>query len=189
MAISHPQQRLRAPSRSLSLALHAAGIVSFLLSFRFLYTWETPLSNTYGGNYQFLTIIGLALSLITFSVGLLSDVTLSPTLFRLKNYLAIVSAPLEILITTLYWGLCAIDRSLVFPPEFALDIIPDIGFHAAPGVFLALDLLLFSPPWTIQRNNALVLSLAFTFGYWSWVEYCYGINGWYGFLYLCWDEY
>lgn len=179
MALRHGSQRIVSPSRSFSLVLHVAGIISFLLSFRFLYTWETPLSNSYGGNYQFLTIIGLALSLITFCVGLLSDITLSHRLFRLKNSLAVVSAPLEILITALYWGLCAIDKSLVFPPEFQLDILPDIGFHAAPGIFLALDLLLFSPPWTIERNNALVLSLGFAFGYWFWVEHCFGRNGWY----------
>ncbi|KAK6072520.1 integral membrane protein [Seiridium cupressi] len=179
MAGSHPLQRLRAPSRSLSLILHAAGITSFLFSFQFLNNWETPLSKSYGGNYQFLTIIGLAGSLLTFSVGLLSDLTLSPQLFRLKNHLATITAPLEILITILYWGLCAIDKSLVFPPEFQLDILPDVGFHAAPGVFLALDLLLFSPPWTIERNNALVLSLGIAFGYWYWVEYCFGKNGWY----------
>jgi hypothetical protein len=179
MAASRGPQRLRAPSRSTSLVLHVAGITSFLLSFRFLNSWETPLSNSYGGNYQFLTIIGLAASLLTFSVGLLSDLTLSPQLFRLKNYLAVITAPLEILITVLYWGLCAIDKSLVFPPEFQLDILPDVGFHAAPGILLALDLLLFSPPWTIERNNAFVLSLGFAFGYWSWVEYCFGRNGWY----------
>lgn len=179
MAVPHPLQRLRAPSRSLSLILHGAGIVSFLLSFQFLYTWETPLTNSFGGNYQFLTIIGLSLSLITFVVAFLADLTLSSQLFQLKNSLAVISAPLEILITTLYWGLCAIDKSLVFPPEYRLDILPDVGFHAAPGILLALDLLFFSPPWTIERNNALVLSVGFAFGYWAWVEYCFGHNGWY----------
>ncbi|KAI4600163.1 hypothetical protein KJ359_001265 [Pestalotiopsis sp. 9143b] len=179
MAAAHPLQRLGSPSRSLSLVLHAAGITSFLLSFRFLNSWETPLSNSYGGNYQFLTIIGLALSLATFGVGLAADLTLSPALFGLKNGLAVVAAPVEILITVLYWGLCAIDKSLVFPPEFQLDLLPDVGFHAAPGVLLALDLLLFSPPWTIRRDAALLLSLVFALAYWAWVEVCYGRNGWY----------
>ncbi|KAF3017388.1 hypothetical protein G7054_g13301 [Neopestalotiopsis clavispora] len=178
-AAVHPLQRLSAPSRSLSLILHAAGITSFLLSFRFLNEWETPLSNSYGGNYQFLTIIGLALSLATFVVGLAADVTLSRPLFRLKNALAVVAAPLEILITVLYWGLCAIDKSLVFPPEFQLDVLPDVGFHAAPGILLAVDLLLFSPPWAVRRGGAFAQSLVFALGYWAWVEVCYGRNGWY----------
>ncbi|CAJ2513403.1 Uu.00g015220.m01.CDS01 [Anthostomella pinea] len=175
----HPLQRLASPARQLSMALHVAGIASFIASFRFLDTWDTPMSAAYGGHYQFLTIIGLALALCTFVVGLLADLTLSPQLFGVKNILSVCSAPLELLITILYWGLCAIDKNLVFPPEFQLDFLPDFGFHAAPGLFLTLDLLLLSPPWTIHGYSAMALSQALAFLYWFWVEYCFSQNGWY----------
>ncbi|KAK6864468.1 hypothetical protein PG990_006098 [Apiospora arundinis] len=175
----HQLQRLEAPSRQFSLLLHAAGIASFTASFRFLNSWDTPMSNAYGGHYQFLTIIGLSLAQITFVVGLLADITLSPSLFTIKNALSVFSAPLEILITVLYWGLCAIDKSLVFPPDFQLDFLPDFGFHAAPGLMLALDLLLLSPPWTVNAYSAVALSTTLGFGYWFWVEYCFSQNGWY----------
>jgi hypothetical protein len=174
----HPLQRLNSPSRQFSLCLHIAGVASFLASFQFLARWQTPLSEAYGGNYQFLTIIGLTLALCTFVVGLLADLTLSPTLFQAKNFLAVCSAPLEILVSILYWGLCAIDKNLVFPPESQLDILPDFGFHAAPGLFLAVDLLLLSPPWTINGFAAMALSQSIAFLYWFWVEYCYKHNGW-----------
>ncbi|KAI1845618.1 hypothetical protein JX266_008229 [Neoarthrinium moseri] len=179
MAARHPKQRLASPAWSLSLLLHAAGIASFLASFRFLDTWETPFSAAYGGHYQFLTILGLAGALVTFTVGLAADVLGSPRLFALKNALAVVAAPLECLITALYWGLCAVDKGLVFPPEFQLALLPDVGFHAAPGLLLAADLLLFSPPWTIRAYPAMGVSMVFAFGYWFWVEYCYSKNGWY----------
>ncbi|KAI0398442.1 FAR-17a/AIG1-like protein [Xylariaceae sp. FL0594] len=180
MALSrHPLQRLSSPSRQLSLCLHAAGITSFLASFRFLARWKTPLSEAYGGNYQFLTIIGLTLALCTFLVGLLADLTLSPTLFQAKNLLAVCSTPLEILVSVLYWGLCAIDKNLVSPSEFRLDFLPDFGFHAAPALFLAVDLLLLSPPWTINGFAAMALSQTLAFLYWFWVEYCFKQNGWY----------
>ncbi|KAI0136307.1 FAR-17a/AIG1-like protein [Xylariales sp. AK1849] len=175
----HPLQRFQAPSRQFSMLLHAAGIASFAASFKFLNEWDTPMSKSFGGHYQFLTIIGLFTATLTFVVGLLADLTLSEQLFAVKNFLAVCAAPVEILITTLYWGLCAIDKSLVFPPEFQLAILPDVGFHAAPGVLLALDLLLLSPPWTIQAYSAAGLSLAFAFAYWFWVEYCFSQNGWY----------
>ncbi|KAH8675345.1 FAR-17a/AIG1-like protein [Xylariales sp. PMI_506] len=175
----HPLQRFEAPSRQFSLLLHAAGIVSFIASFKFLFAWDVPIAHSYGGHFQFLTIIGLSLSLITFVIGLAADLTLSPALFGFKNYLAVGSAPLEILITILYWGLCAIDKSLVFPPDMQLDLLPDIGFHAAPGIFLALDLLLLSPPWSIHISNALTLSMIFGVLYFMWIEYCYSQNGWY----------
>ncbi|ORY62264.1 FAR-17a/AIG1-like protein [Pseudomassariella vexata] len=175
----HRLQRLEAPSRTLSMLLHIAGILSFTASFKFLDQWETPISSAYGGHYQFLTIIGLALAQITFVVGLLADITLSPMLFKAKNTLSTFSAPLEILITILYWGLCAIDKSLVFPPDLQLDFLPDFGFHAAPGIMLALDLLLLSPPWTIEAYSATVLSMSLAIVYWFWVEWCGQQNGWY----------
>lgn len=136
------------------------------------------MSASFGGHYQFLTILGLSLAQCTFVVGFLADITLSPQLFRLKNILSVCSAPLEVLISILYWGLCAIDKSLVFPPESQLDFLPDFGFHAAPAVFLATDLLLLSPPWTVNAYSALALSEVLAFSYWFWVEYCFSHNGW-----------
>ncbi|KAI0109657.1 FAR-17a/AIG1-like protein-domain-containing protein [Nemania sp. FL0031] len=175
----HPLQRLASPSRQASILLHTAGIVSFLASFRFLSNWETPMSSAFGGHYQFLTIIGLALALGTFVVGLVADITLSPTLFQAKNALAVCSAPLEVIITILFWGISAIDKKLVMPPEHEIGLLPNFGFHAAPGLFLTLDLLLLSPPWTIDGFAAVALSQTIAFMYWFWVEYCYQRNGWY----------
>ncbi|KAI1817887.1 FAR-17a/AIG1-like protein [Poronia punctata] len=175
----HSLQRLSSPSRSVSMILHTAGIASFAWSFRFLETIETPVSGSFGGNYQFLTIIGLSLALGTFVIGLLADLTLSPALFEAKNFLAVCSAPLEILVSILYWGLCAIDKSLVCPPGAELDFLPDFSLHAAPALFLATDLLLLSPPWTINGYAAMALSQVIAFLYWFWVEYCYSHNGWY----------
>ena len=47
------------------------------------------------------------------------------------------------------------------------------------NILLALDLLLFSPPWAVGRGAALLRSLALALAYWAWVEACYGRNGWY----------
>jgi hypothetical protein len=137
-----------------------------------------PISMGFGGSFQFLTIIGLALALITFVVGLLADVTLNDRLFELKNILSVCSAPLEVLVSVLYWGLCAIDKSLVFPPDAQLPFLPDFGFHAMPAIMLTLDLLLLSPPWTIRTYGAMALSFSLAFLYWGWIEYCFAQNGW-----------
>ncbi|KAJ2978858.1 hypothetical protein NUW58_g7362 [Xylaria curta] len=161
------------------MLLHAAGILSFLASFRFLAHWQSPMPAGFGGHYQFLTIIGLALALCTFVVGLIADLTLSPALFQAKNSFAVCSTPLEVLVSILFWGICAIDKSLVFPPDSQLDFLPNFGFHAAPGLFLSLDLLLLSPPWTIDGFAAIALSQTLALLYWFWVEYCYSQNGWY----------
>jgi hypothetical protein len=74
-------------------------------------------NDSYGWHFQYLTIIGLALSTLTFACGLLADLTLSRRLFAAKNALSVASAPIECLITILYWGLRAVSHSKLNPPE------------------------------------------------------------------------
>lgn len=54
---------------------------------------------------QYLTIIGLSLAALTFTAGLAADLTRSTLLFRIKNYLSAASAPIEVLVSVLYWSL------------------------------------------------------------------------------------
>ena len=62
-------------------------------------------NQAYGWHFQYLTVIGLSLSTLTFAVALLADVTSSRRLFLVKNILSTCSAPLEVVISVLYWGL------------------------------------------------------------------------------------
>ncbi|KAJ2893087.1 integral membrane protein [Zalerion maritima] len=176
---THPQQRFASPSRSLSLLLHATGLASFLASFKHLSQYDMPIANAYGGYSQFLTILSLAVSTVTFAVAVVADLTLNSTLFSIKNKLAVVTAPVEVLVALMYWGIFAYDPQLLFPDEFRMPIIADIGFHAMPGIVLSLDVLFFSPPWTISASSMLALSNVLAFLYWAWVEQCYTHNGWY----------
>ena len=68
-------------------------------------------NESYGWHFQYLTIIGLALSTLTFVFGLLADITLSRRLFAVKNALSVASAPIECLISILYWGLRAVSTT------------------------------------------------------------------------------
>lgn len=175
----HQLQRLQSPSRTASLLLHVTGIVSFIASFNFLNGLTHDISMGFGGNYQHLTNIGLILSFVTFVIGLLADITLSPSLFAAKNALSTTAAPLEVLISILYWGIRSIDKRLLIPEGFELHWLPDVGFHLVPAVVLSLDLILFSPPWTIRAYSAMAISMIFAFLYWGWVELCFSRNGWY----------
>lgn len=179
MAVQHPLQRLPSPSRSLSAVIHAVGVLSFSASFGYLTVNPGPMPDSYGGQFKFLTIIGLAASLLTFGAGLLADLTGSTRLFATKNRLSVGTAPLEVLVSILYWGLTAVDKTLVMPPDVALPFLPDFGFHAMPAIMMAIDLLLLSPPWTVRAYTAMALSLALAFLYWAWIEWCFSKNGWY----------
>ncbi|ETN38457.1 uncharacterized protein HMPREF1541_06492 [Cyphellophora europaea CBS 101466] len=175
----HPLQRLSSPSRELSLAVHALGLSSFAYSFWYLTAHPNHINRAYGWHFQYLTIIGLLLATLTFSFGVFADVTLSRRLFQAKNLLSMTSAPMSVLISLLYWGLRAIDPELVVPKELELPLPPDLSFHLAPAAFLVVDLLLFSPPWTITVGPAFGLSAVIAFGYWFWIEHCFRQNGFY----------
>lgn len=84
-------------------------------------------NEAYGWHFQYLTVIGLSLSTLTFIFAILADVTLSRRLFLIKNLLSVCSAPLEVLISVLYWGLRLVSLSrflFVRPPDLGtLDLI------------------------------------------------------------------
>lgn len=72
-------------------------------------------NQAYGWHFQYLTVIGLSLSTLTFAVALLADITSSRRLFLIKNILSICSAPLEVVISVLYWGLRLVSNSMRYP--------------------------------------------------------------------------
>jgi FAR-17a/AIG1-like protein len=73
-----------------------------------------------------------------------------------------------------------IDPKLVLP-EWAppLNPLADLGFHLVPSVVMILDILFFSPPWTIGTFPAIGLTSSIAVVYWFWVEECYRYNGFY----------
>lgn len=153
-------------------------------------------NSSYGWHLQFLTIIGISISTVCFAFGLLADITsststspTSPTsssipssrtfsdhFFAIKNYTSIVAAPIEIVISILYWGLRLIDTGLVIPPDLPLPPLgADLCFHLVPAVVLTADAILLSPPWPSSPMNpqapllTLGVSTGIAFAYWWWI--------------------
>ncbi|PVH97778.1 hypothetical protein DM02DRAFT_616247 [Periconia macrospinosa] len=182
----HPLQRLDSPSKGFSGAIHVLGLISFYNSFKFLVDNPNIINESFGWHLQYLTILGISISTACFGFGLLADITNSQTVFVVKNYLALVAAPIEIVISILYWGLRAIDETLVIPPDLPKPpILADFGFHLFPAVVLTIDNLFLSPPWPTQPINpraslvSLLMSTVIAFLYWFWIELCYSRNGFY----------
>ncbi|THC93545.1 hypothetical protein EYZ11_006972 [Aspergillus tanneri] len=101
----HPLQQVSSPSRGFSALVHFVGLSCFIWSFKFMHDNPNRANEAYGWHFQYLTVIGLSLSTLTFAVGLLADVTLSTRLFLVKNLFSICSTPMEVLISILYWSL------------------------------------------------------------------------------------
>jgi hypothetical protein len=125
------------------------------------------------------TVQGLSLTTLTLALAFLADITLSPTIFHAKNLLSTTSTPMSLLITLLYFSLRLIDPELVIPAELALPLPTDLSFHLTPTLALLIDILFFSPPWTITVLPACAFSGFIATGYWWWVERCYERNGYY----------
>lgn len=197
----HKLQRFASPSFSSPIPspsglLHFLGSASFGASYKWLVDNPTFVNQSYGWHFQYLTIIGLTVSTVSFICGSLADVTESQTLFKIKNSLSVVAAPMEVLISLLYWGLRLVDKGLVVPEGLDMPVLAgalshyrltlmlieehiDLGFHAVPSVLMTMDYVLFSPPWRITLRGSLVLTTSIALAYWYWIEVCYKHNGWY----------
>lgn len=111
--------------------LHVTGLCSFYYSFWYLHSYPTAINSSYGSNFQHLTNLGLLASSIAFIFGLLADITLSPKLFMIKNVIAFCCAPLELLISLLFWSIFYYDKSLLMTPEVLKRLNPyaNVSFH------------------------------------------------------------
>lgn len=150
-----------------------------MFSFYLLTTWDSNYSRSFGWYFQLLTVVGLALSLVTFSLGLIADLAPADILFKAKDAVAVLATPLEVLIAVLYWSIRMHDPSLLMPEDLIIDPLPDLGFHLVPAVLLALDLVLWSPRATITTRSMMSLSTVLAILYWCWIELCFYKNGWY----------
>ncbi|EKJ70475.1 hypothetical protein FPSE_09336 [Fusarium pseudograminearum CS3096] len=166
-------------SASSRVLFHALGTSSFMFSFYLLTTWDSNYSRSFGWYFQLLTVVGLALSLVTFSLGLIADLAPADILFKAKDAVAVLATPLEVLIAVLYWSIRMHDPSLLMPEDLIIDPLPDLGFHLVPAVLLALDLVLWSPRATITTRSMMSLSTVLAVVYWCWIELCFYKNGWY----------
>lgn len=164
--------------RSISTVVHTTGLALFAASFSWLSGHTNPVHEGFGGAFQFLTFIALALSTATFSVGLLADLWPSRRLSSLKYMLSLCCAPLDVFLTVFYWPIRMADKSFVMAPGHEVPFIPDFGFHAVPAIFLTLDVMLLAPAWTVDASSATALGSLVAFSYWGWVEYCFSQNGW-----------
>jgi len=130
-ALKHPLQRLHSPSRTASLILHTLGLVDFAKCFEYLHTHPNLINQSYGWHFQYLTILGtlcfksaemlnypgLLVATLTFTAGILADVINSKLLFKVKNMLLFLAAPvtsfLPIFIVLLTITARSIDHDLI----------------------------------------------------------------------------
>ncbi|GAA5988714.1 hypothetical protein JCM11641_005152 [Rhodosporidiobolus odoratus] len=169
------------PRSPLSILWHLISFASLTLSFRWLYQpgpMTTFMDSSFGGRWQFLTILSLGAAWLTFLLSLLYDLYPTRFLARAKESVAVLAVPVEGLVGLLYWGLTVYDPSLLNPQsmDFTLPLIVDVSIHGLPAVYLWLDFLLFSPrfPSSIRPKTLATTATAL---YCLWMELCAAKNG------------
>ncbi|KZS99066.1 hypothetical protein SISNIDRAFT_480648 [Sistotremastrum niveocremeum HHB9708] len=182
--------------RIFSALYHAAALWVMAWGFSNLNTLATNewIEAQLGGHFQFLTIQGLALAWITLFFALTADFIPSLAFAqRAKRLFLMISLPLAMVISSIYWGLLLTFPSLILPPlpssepssssaAPALARIPlslDLALHASPALSLVAEFFLMESKYSRHDVVYKAPIMACLFGLWysNWVEYCAKYNG------------
>ncbi|KAG8954706.1 hypothetical protein FRC04_011139 [Tulasnella sp. 424] len=145
-----------------------------------------------GGNWQFLTIQGLALSWVTLSLCILSDVSpRSTSLAAARRFLLMMALPLEVVVAAIYWSLIYFMPRLMVPtiqnptteptsaspPLPALFFIPlpiDLALHLSPVLALLLHFFVLEAKYSVRwvHQWAPVVATGFAMWYSAFAEWC-----------------
>ncbi|KAK9473320.1 FAR-17a/AIG1-like protein [Dipodascopsis tothii] len=123
-----------------------------------------------GLQYQYLTLITLLGNLIAHSAASAAVLLGSNWLWDAKNLLMCYVAPLEVVVSLVYWPVMMYDRTLVVPKVVEdLGIVSiwfDLHLHAIPTLFALADFLLYSPRPRIGPRMYACVSVVYTHIYW-----------------------
>lgn len=166
--------------RLVQFLVYTASSAAFFKTFSFMiYEFPTPINQTYGSHAQYLTILGLGLAHFAQIIGIFATILNCSKLRCVKQSLDIVVAPMEALISILYWSIKAVDPGLLIDPRIA--VVPpmwlDICMHFLPTVVELFDVILFNPQWNMSFLTSLVMFSPVGYFYWWWTHFTYEQNG------------
>jgi FAR-17a/AIG1-like protein len=139
------------------------------------------LTNRYAGRMEFLTNLGLLLTITTSVMSLLAE--WQPANLKLKqlwHFFLGLSFPLESVIFLLYWSLRYYDRGLVSSREMLargvmIPLFTDLSIHFFPAIGLYIELLIFAKEFISSRAHSFSL-IAFNNAYMIYAHVLYHLN-------------
>ncbi|KAH7340810.1 FAR-17a/AIG1-like protein [Rhizoctonia solani] len=156
------------------------------------------ISKQTGGHWQFLTILGLAAAWITIALSLLGDLfPSSQSINGVKRSLLMISLPVSIIVSGIYWTLMLAFPHLILPPIeaplepvepssapeapqfYRIPLKMDLALHLAPSVSLIVDFFVLERKYTTRqlKAQAPLLAILAAISYATWAEYCASKNG------------
>ncbi|KAJ9102343.1 hypothetical protein QFC21_002743 [Naganishia friedmannii] len=153
----------------------------------------------YLGHFQFLTIDGLWLTIVTCLLGGLGEMLPGVSILRtIKRAFLLIALPVELTISTIYWGLILLAPSLIVPdmasfnndttgPPSSSSEAPqllriptwiDVSIHGVPAIVLVIDFFIREKKYRapVSTWGAIILSAIAGLAYSIWVEHCAAYN-------------
>lgn len=145
--------------------------------------YQLQLTSRYAGRLEFLTNLGLILTICTTTCSLLADLLHTKKhlhFLQLHNFFLGLSFPIESVIFLLYWSIRAYDRELVSSREMLsrglqMPLFTDLALHFVPAIGLYLDLFVFAKSFVASRAHVFSL-VAFNNAYMIWCHILYRMN-------------
>ncbi|KAG0274162.1 hypothetical protein BGZ95_010044 [Linnemannia exigua] len=136
------------------------------------------LKNGFGGGTQYLTIVGLLVTMICIGLGIVGDVFNKPGLITLKNRILPMLVPVECVIGGLYWYLTLTNVYHIYPDGHKyLPFYIDIQMHGIPFLSGLVEMFYFSETLRIHRVMDICYFLLFAVFYSSWSSFCAHMDG------------
>ncbi len=142
-----------------------------------------------GGRFKYLTHINLHVQLLFFTVQLFADVLPKPfekSGKKLANIVfATVAFPLATIVASVFWGLYAVDRRLIYPEIFDLFVPTYLNhfWHSTILLWVLCEIFLVYHHYpTIATASMLIF--VFGSGYIGWVVYLYVQTEWWVYPFM-----
>ncbi|KAI8067683.1 FAR-17a/AIG1-like protein [Gilbertella persicaria] len=172
------------PSKA-SLIFNTVGLVSNIYALKGIHSneFDNPYALGFGGQYQYLTILGLTTATIAFGLKIMRYFIpkFSSTIHEAVTNIA---TPLEGVISVLYWSMMLLDPHLLIPEDIpGIPLFLDFTLHLFPAVFLWIDFLAFDVEFKrSNRHVGVIYGFAAFYYVWSW--YCQSVNGYWPYPFL-----
>ncbi|KAF9549343.1 hypothetical protein EC957_004257 [Mortierella hygrophila] len=156
-----------------------AGFCSALYPILIVPTLRTKgLKDGFGGGTQYLTIVGLLVTMVCIGLGIAGDAFKQPGLIAAKNRILPMVVPVECVIAGLYWYLVLTDVFHIYPDGHKyLPFYIDIQMHGIPFLTGLAEMFFFSEALRIHRVKDTCCYLLFAVFYSSWSSFCAHMDG------------
>ncbi|GJJ70916.1 hypothetical protein EMPS_03266 [Entomortierella parvispora] len=132
----------------------------------------------FGFGSQYLTILGLVMTIGMFLLALFVDFTQSSRARRIKNTLLPLLVTIECAIGAMYWLLVMRDVFHIYPDgNRYIPFWVDIQVHGLPFFYTLVEMFFISESFQVRRKADIINMSGFAVFYMCWSSFCAHMDG------------